>query len=207
MIAYINGTIEYIGEKKIIIENNGIGYEILVPDSVTGRIGSTGKNMKIYTYLHVREDIMQLFGFLSRDELEIFKLLITVSGIGPKGGLSILSAMSADDIRFAVLAGDAKAISKAPGIGNKTAGKLILELKDKLNLKDTIENALDKGEAAAGVESISADNYTVMRNDAIQALTALGYNATDALKAVRKVEMTEDMTTEKLLKESLKMML
>ena len=136
MINYIKGTLTGVTENSIIVENGGIGYEIFVPLSVMDRIGQTGSGIKIYTYMYVREDLIQLFGFMDQDGLEVFKLLITVSGIGPKGALGILSVMDADSLRFAVLADDAKTIAKAPGIGIKTAGKLILELKDKLKIKD-----------------------------------------------------------------------
>ena len=154
--------------------------------------------------MNVREDLLQLFGFMTRDDLEVFKMLITVSGIGPKGALGILGVMSADDVRFAVMSEDAKTISKAPGIGAKTARKLIIELKDKLNFKDVIEGALDRGESAAANNSSSSDKQII--SDAVEALTALGYSASDAMKAVRMVEMTDDMTVEMLLKLSLKNM-
>ena len=201
MIGYIKGQLTEVMEGAIIVENNGIGYEILVPLSVVDRMPSKGSEVKVYTYMHVREDAMQLFGFATRDDLDVFKLLITVSGIGPKGALGILGSMSADDIRFAVMAEDAKTISKAPGIGAKTARKLIIELKDKLKLKDVIEDALDRGEMAAEVQK---DTDKKVISDAVEALTALGYNAPEAMRAVRMVEMTEDMTVEELLKLSLK---
>ena len=201
MIGYIKGQLTEVMEGTIIVENNGIGYEILVPLSVVDRMPSKGSEVKVYTYMHVREDAMQLFGFATRDDLDVFKLLITVSGIGPKGALGILGLMSADDIRFAVMAEDAKTISKAPGIGTKTARKLIIELKDKLKLKDVIEDALDRGEKAAEVQE-GTDKKII--SDAVEALTALGYNASEAMRAVRMVGMTEDMTVEKLLKLSLK---
>ena len=204
MIGYIKGRLEEVMDGAIIVDNNGIGYEILVPASVIGSLPSKGNEVKIYTYMNVREDLLQLFGFMTRDDLEVFKMLITVSGIGPKGALGILGVMSADDVRFAVMSEDAKTISKAPGIGAKTARKLIIELKDKLNFKDVIEGALDRGENAAANSSASADKQII--SDAVEALTALGYSASDAMKAVRMVEMTDDMTVEMLLKLSLKNM-
>ena len=204
MIGYIKGRLEEVMDGAIIVDNNGIGYEILVPASVIGSLPSKGNEVKIYTYMNVREDLLQLFGFMTRDDLEVFKMLITVSGIGPKGALGILGVMSADDIRFAVMSEDAKTISKAPGIGAKTARKLIIELKDKLNFKDVIEGALDRGESAAANNSSSSDKQII--SDAVEALTALGYSASDAMKAVRMVEMTDDMTVEMLLKLSLKNM-
>ena len=204
MIGYIKGRLEEVMDGAIIVDNNGIGYEIFVPASVIGSLPSKGNEVKIYTYMNVREDSLQLFGFMTRDDLEVFKMLITVSGIGPKGALGILGVMSADDVRFAVMSEDAKTISKAPGIGAKTARKLIIELKDKLNFKDVIEGALDRGESAAANNSSSSDKQII--SDAVEALTALGYSASDAMKAVRMVEMTDDMTVEMLLKLSLKNM-
>lgn len=202
MIAYIKGELAAVYLEGIVVEQGGIGYEISVPLSVIDQLPALGEAVKIYTYLYVREDILKLYGFLSKEDLEVFKLLITVSGIGPKGALGILAAMSPDDLKFAILAGDTKAIAKAPGIGKKTAGKLILELKDKLKLEDAFEERLEsKQNGASGSESISA-----IRNEAAEALTALGYASTDALKAVRKVEITEGMSVEELLKQSLKHM-
>lgn len=200
MISYIKGELTDIVEDIIVVENNNIGYEIRVPLSVMNELPSTGKDVKIYTYLYVREDIMCLYGFLSRDDLNIFKLLITVNGIGPKAALGILSTITPDDLRFAILSDDVKAISKAPGIGSKTASKLILELKDKLKLEDVFEQKLQNN-----VEGkIHNTGISDAKNDAIQALVALGYSSTDALKAVRNIDITEDMSTEDILKLSLK---
>lgn len=200
MISFIKGELDSIYEDGIVIENGGIGYDIKVPLSVMNELPSIGEEVKIYTYLYVREDILCLYGFLSRDDLQVFKLLITVNGIGPKGALGILSTISPDDLRFAVLADDAKAIAKAPGIGAKTASKLILELKDKLKLEDAFEQKLSKTatDSSTGASDVNA------KNEAIQALVALGYSNTEALKAVRSIEITPDMDTEDILKLSLK---
>ncbi|SHL94607.1 Holliday junction DNA helicase subunit RuvA [Anaerosporobacter mobilis DSM 15930] len=200
MISFIKGELDSIYEDGIVIENGGIGYDIKVPLSVMNELPSTGEEVKIYTYLYVREDILCLYGFLSRDDLQVFKLLITVNGIGPKGALGILSTISPDDLRFAVLADDAKAIAKAPGIGAKTASKLILELKDKLKLEDAFEQKLSK----VSMDSPSAVSETNAKNEAIQALVALGYTNTEALKAVRGIDITPDMETEDILRLSLK---
>lgn len=143
---------------------------------------------------------MQLFGFLTRDDLEVFKLVIGVSGIGPKGGLSILSQLTPDDLRFAVLSGDVKAISAAPGIGKKTAEKLIIELKDKLNIEDVLTHAADSSAAAVPV------NNGGIQSEAVQALVALGYGSTESLRAVKQVEL-DNATVEDVLKEALKKML
>ncbi len=198
MIGFVKGILDTVREDRIYVDNNGIGFEILVPGSVASALPQVGNEVKIYTYTYVREDILQLYGFLTRDELEMFKLLITVNGIGPKVGLGILSAMNVDSLRFAILADDARSIAKAPGIGAKTASKLILELKDKCHLEDILEPS---GELAEP-ENTTADNEA--RNEAIQALVALGYTATEASTAVRKVKAAEDMTVEDILKQSLK---
>lgn len=144
---------------------------------------------------------MTLFGFLTKDDLKVFKLLLGVNGIGPKGAIGILSVMTTDDLRFAVLADDAKAIAKAPGVGNKTAQRLILELKDKLSLEEAFEQKL-----AHTAQSEEAHTTSGMQNEAVQALVALGYSSSEALKAVSAVELTEQMDTEALLKAALKKM-
>ncbi len=200
MISFIKGELAEVRENYIVIDNNGMGYEIFVPQTVLEGLPSIGDVVKIHTYMQVREDAVSLFGFLSKDDLNIFKLLITVNGIGPKGAAGILGAISADDLRFAVLSEDAKAIAKAPGIGAKTASKLILELKDKFKLEDAFEmklqNTMMTAETRKETEGI--------RNDAVQALVALGYSGTDAMRAVKAVEITEGMTTDELLKLSLR---
>lgn len=198
MYAYIKGELAEINTDHIVIEAGGIGYQVFVSLQTFDYLPSVGENLKIYTYLYLREDAMILYGFLTKDDLELFKLLISVSGIGPKGGLSILSTLEADDLRFAILSGDAKAISKAPGVGGKTAQRVILELKDKLSLEDAFEaktEHVQKNAAAAGGS---------VKNDAVMALTALGYSSTESLKAVSTVEITEDMDVEEVLKAALK---
>lgn len=203
MIAYIKGILADITEDGIVLENQGIGYDIRVPLSVLNQLPSIDRELKIYAYMYVREDALQLYGFLTKDDLNLFKLLITVNGIGPKAALGILSTISPDDFRFAVLADDAKTIAKSPGIGAKTASKLILELKDKLKLEDVFEQKLNHTKEN---ERIEEESVSSIRNDAIQALTALGYTNTDALKAVRKVELKDGMSVETVLKLSLKNM-
>ena len=199
MISFIKGKLVHIYENVIIVENNGIGYEIFVPVSVIGNMPLVGSEVMIYTYMHVREDALQLFGFLDRDTLEIFKLLITVSGIGPKGAIGVLGTLSADDIRYAVMAEDAKTIAKAPGIGIKTAQKMILELKDKISLADTL------GEQSAMVSAGAVDSKTnANRAEAIEALTALGFSASEAVKAVSGVKDIETLSTEAIIKAALK---
>jgi len=200
MIGYIKGELTDITENYAVVEVAGIGYEVNLPSSTIMGLPAIGSSIKLYTYLHVREDAISLYGFRTKDDLEMFKLLITVNGIGPKGALAILSAMSADDIRFAVLADDVKTLAKAPGIGNKTASKLILELKDKLKLEDVFEQRLINQQN----KSTAASALSEKKEEAIQALTVLGYSASDALKIVNQIEITEDMTSEEILKLCLK---
>lgn len=199
MYAYLKGTIEEITEDNLILEVNNIGYNVKISARTANLLNGIGSFVKIYTYTLVREDAFNLYGFLTRDDLEIFKKLITVNGIGPKGGLAILSVMSADELRFAILSGDAKAISKAPGIGAKTAERVILDLKDKVSLQDAISPKPD-----ISIDSLSGDSASGEKNEAIEALVALGYSASDALRAVKQVEITADASVEDILKASLK---
>lgn len=207
MISYLKGELAEVKENYVVIEVGSIGYEVYLPSSSIMELPSKGSNIKIYTYLHVREDAIGLFGFLTKDDLEMFKLLITVNGIGPKGALGILSSLSADDIRFAVLAEDAKIIAKAPGVGNKTAGKLILELKDKFKLETAFEQRfLNQEEKQASSGMTGRQEFHRKKEEAVQALTVLGYSASESLKIVNQVEITEDMTSEEILKKCLKKM-
>lgn len=198
MYAYLKGTIEEIGEDDLVIEVNQIGYRVMVSARTANQVEGIGSFVKLYTYTLVREDAFMLYGFLRRDELMLFKKLITVNGIGPKGGLAILSVLDVDELRFAILSGDAKAISKAPGIGAKTAERVILDLRDKISLEDTLQAD------SARVNGIITEDVGDQRKEAVEALTALGYSATDALKAVKQVEITPDINTETVLKQALK---
>lgn len=198
MISYVKGTVEEVGQDQIVLENHGIGYGIMVPSTVSEQVTVGEQNKKIYTYLHVREDAMQLYGFLSKSDLEMFKLLITVSGIGPKGALGVLSVLSANDLKFAILAGDVKTICSAPGIGKKTAEKTILELKDKVTVEDAFEERIAQ-ETAKDASDVSG-----VKKDAIDALVALGYSQTEALKAVNPIEILPGMDAEQILKLGLK---
>lgn len=198
MIAFVRGRLALIEEDHVVVEVGGIGYQVYVSPSTLGKLPLEGKEILLYTYLNVKEDLMQLYGFLTKDELQVFKLIIGVSGIGPKGGLGILSQLSPDDLRFAVASKDVKAISSAPGIGKKTAEKLILELKDKLS----IEDVLNHGEKEP--EKISNGLGYEVQSDVVQALTALGYGSTEALKAVKQVEIDAECTVEEILKKALK---
>lgn len=198
MISYIRGELVAIEEDKVIVDVNGVGFSIFMPAQSMNFLPQTGEEVKIHTYMNVHEDAMQLYGFLTRDDLKVFKLVIGVSGIGPKGGLSILSKLSADELRFAVMAHDVKSISLAPGIGKKTAEKLIIELKDKLSIEDVLTR--EESETVTSVGNASNQ----IQAEAVQALVALGYSNAEALKAVKKVSITEDMSVEAILKQALK---
>ena len=203
MIAFVRGLIEDITEDNVVIDTGSIGYNLKISQNTAESLRGMEDEVRLYTYTCVREDAVSLFGFLTKDDLEMFKMLITVNGIGPKGGLAVLSAISADELRFAILAGDARTISKAPGIGAKTASRVILDLKDKISLADTlmqkeINAYADKGGNAGGMGTAA--------NEAVEALTALGYSAADALRAVKKAEIPEGADTEAVLKLALKNM-
>ncbi len=201
MIAYIKGEIVSAEADKIIIDNGNIGYNIFVPATLLSRTGGIGSEAKIFTYLNVKEDAMTLFGFLTKEELDLFKLILGVNGIGPKGALGILSVLSPDDLRVAVMSEDSKAIAKAPGIGNKTAMKLILELRDKLSIEDIL--------SPSNNEIISADNQKMseVRNEALQAMVALGYSQTESMKAVKAAPIDENTEVEDVIKFALKSIL
>lgn len=205
MISYIRGELCDIEEQKAIVDVNGVGYGIYMPQQALSLLPPMGQQVKIHTYLNIREDAMQLFGFLTKEDLNVFRLLIGVNGIGPKAGLNILSCLSPDELRFAVLSRDAKAISATPGIGKKTAEKLILELKDKLNIEDMLEHAAHGGDSedlASGTDTAS----NTMQAEAVQALTALGYGSAESLRAVKK-SSPECSSVEDILKEALKFLL
>lgn len=194
MYGFIIGRIEEIEENLVCLNCNNVGYEIYIPDSVKQKLPPTGEEIKLYTYLNVREDALILFGFLTKEDKHLFKLLLTVSGIGPKGALSILSVMTPQELKFAILAGDDKQISKAPGVGKKMAQKLIIELKDKIDLSETLAEQV--------VPESEIDNSA--RNDAISALTALGYSATESMKTVSSITITPEMDAEDIIKLALK---
>jgi len=198
MYAYFKGILTEKYIESIVVEVENIGYNIKVSQGTVAMLPPVGEMIKVYTYTSVREDAIQLYGFLSKDDLDIFKLLINVNGIGPKGGQSILSVMSADELRFAIVSGDAKMIAKAPGIGAKTAQRVILDMKDKVSLEDAF--AAEKESMQAGSSAPLSDAV----REAVEALTALGYGSTEAVRAVKSVENASDLSVETLLKQALK---
>lgn len=202
MISYVKGPLIDIWEDMIVVEAGGLGYNIHVPVSVLEALPKAGTQVQIYTSLQVREDAMTLYGFLTRQDLQMFKQLLGVNGIGPKAALGLLSALRSDDLRMAIISGDAKAISRAPGIGPKTAQRVILDLKDKIKMEDILPGGMDPGSGAEAVPA--ASGMEGAGKEAVKALVALGYSMTEAGKAVRQVEITETMTVEDVLKASLR---
>ena len=200
MIAYLKGTLEEIGNDYVVIDVNNIGYQVKVSLRVIEGLPGLGSQVKIHTYTYVREDVIALYGFLTKDDLQMFLLLLGVNGVGPKGALGILSVFSAQELRLAIISQDSKTIAKAPGIGAKTAQRMLIDLKDKVSVEETFEKMGTEPIAVSGVktENIGA------RSDAVEALTALGYSASESMKAVNAVESVENMSSDAILKAALK---
>lgn len=193
MISFVKGELAEILEGKVVVETGGLGIEISVPTSVMEQLPRIGEEVKIYTYFRVTEDSMSLYGFNSRRDLEMFEKLIGVNGIGPKGALAILSTITPDELRMAIMTGDDKLISQAPGIGAKTAQRVIIDLKDKVSAEDVIGIAPSNTGAAMNADVI----------EVIEALVSLGYGRTEAMRMVRSLD-TENMNAEQMLKEALR---
>ena len=202
MIAYVHGIVEDIAEDNVVLDVNGMGINVNISADTASRLPGIGEPAKIYTYTCVREDTFQLYGFLTRCDLDIFKKLITVNGIGPKGGLAILSVMNAEDLRFAIMQGDAKAIAKAPGIGPKTAQRVILDVKGKIELDDS--RIQRESTQTAGGNPLIAD--TPQKQEAVEALVSLGYGQAESIKAVNQIENLENLDSGAILKAALKKM-
>lgn len=200
MIAYLKGTLEEIGNDYIVVEVNNIGYQVKVSLRVIEGMPMLGKEIKIHTYTYVREDVIALYGFLNKDDLDMFLLLLGVNGVGPKGALGILSVFTAQELRLAIISQDSKTIAKAPGIGAKTAQRMLIDLKDKVSAAETFEQM----GADTGLVGVASMDQAGARSDAVEALTALGYSPAESLKAVKAVAITEDMDSEAILKAALK---
>ena len=203
MFAYVKGIVADITEDCCVIDVHDVGINIHISAQTAARMPGIGQEAKLYTYTSVREDAFWLYGFLSKGDLEMFKRCITVSGIGPKGALGLLSVMDGDQLRFAILAQDVKAISKAPGIGKRTAERLVLELKDKLDY-ETADISREIADGSAGGAGAVMDHPG--RREAVEALVALGYGQTEAMKAVSQVEGADTLDSSALLKQALKKM-
>lgn len=205
MISFLKGKLAGVTTESVIIDVNGFGMEVNAPANVIDRMPQVGSDIELFTYLSVKEDAMTLYGFAEKDDLNLFKLLITVNGIGPKAALSIISTIPADTLRFAILADDAKTLSRAPGIGLKTAKKIVLELKDKAGLSADDINDITRNGTTIEPDAGSDPKLAQARADAAEALTALGYPAAEAMKAVRSVAKP-GMGSDDILKASLKML-
>ena len=204
MIAFVSGMVADITEDNVIVDVGGVGMNVCISADTASRLPGIDQDVKLYTYTCVREDAFLLYGFLSKNELELFKKCITVNGIGPKGALALLSAFDADSLRFAIISEDVKAISKAPGIGPKTAQRLVLELKDKL----PVDASMISREIAAGNggnESSFADQSE--KKEALDALVALGYGRSESAKALNEIGSIEGMDSGAILKAALKKLL
>ena len=199
MIAYVDGIIEDITEDNAVLDVGGIGYNVRISADTAARLPGVGEHARLYTYTCVREDAFMLYGFLSRNDLDIFRKCITVNGIGPKGAQAILSVMDADSLRYAILSGDTKAISKAPGIGAKTAQRLILDLKDKVKIDDSmIAREMSQNEGG----SLPGEDPQI--TEAVEALVALGYGRTESINALKSIDNAAELESGALLKAALK---
>ena len=201
MIAYVHGVIDEISEDNVVVDVGGIGYNVRISADTAARLPGEGESIRLYTYTLVREDACQLYGFLTRNDLDIFKKCITVNGIGPKGALAILSVMDADSLRYAIMTGDAKAISRAPGIGARTAERLILDLKDKIQIDDVLI-----GKEIAATAAGSQMDDSPQKKEAVEALVSLGYGQAESIKAVNSIPDIDSMDSGAVLKAALKKM-
>ncbi|SDZ80511.1 Holliday junction DNA helicase subunit RuvA [Pseudobutyrivibrio sp. ACV-2] len=201
MFAYIRGTLSDIDENTIIVENNGVGYGISSSSNTISQLPELGEEVKLNTKLIPKEDSITLYGFYNKEELKMFELLLSVSGIGPKGALAILSNMTVSDIKFAVAGNDSKAFAACPGVGKKTAERIIIDLKDKVDIIGAFEAKITSD--LSGKKSALTSN---VKEEVIEALVALGYSASNAARALDKMTITESTTTEQLLSDTLKQM-
>ncbi|MBR5157165.1 MAG: Holliday junction branch migration protein RuvA [Clostridia bacterium] len=192
MIAMLTGTVEYVDENSAVIDTGGVGYRAYMSPANLSRI-SAGQQVKIHTFLRVAEGIMDLYGFLTREELSMFKLIISVSGAGPKAGLAVLSVMTPAQLALSVVTDDYKSITKAQGVGPKLAQKIVLELKDKVKNNDLVGGGVS--------ESIDFAVPTSSGNDAVEALMVLGYSQGEAMRAVASAG--EGLSTEEAIKKAL----
>lgn len=201
MINYVSGILSEIEDNLIIVEAGGIGYGINVPASLIGELPKAGSAVRIYTYFSVKEDSESLYGFINKEDRDMFRQLISVNGVGPKGALAILSVMRPNDLRLAIATGDSKSISRAQGIGAKTAERVILELKNKVGDINAIGAAVLGGKSAG---TIAAGKQYGPVSEAMDALIMLGYSRMEAGKALSLVNVNEDMPTEEVLRLALK---
>lgn len=204
MYAYIKGTVEEIYTDRCVIGTGAVGYNLYISASTSAALPPVGNEAKLYTYTSVKEDAIELIGFLNNDDLGMFKQLISVSGIGPKVALSLMSVMSSDRIRIAIVTGDAKSLSKAPGLGKKGAERIIVDLKGKYNADQVLTQAdpgsLSTAEPGGAPELIALDNV----REAVEALSALGFSKTEALSAIGMLDVNQDTDVDYIITEALK---
>ncbi|MBQ8983662.1 MAG: Holliday junction branch migration protein RuvA [Lachnospiraceae bacterium] len=205
MIAYIRGIIYDIEEDAVILDQQGIGYRIYSSAMDLNQLSGMNREVTMHIHMSVREDDVSLYGFLTKEELWMYELLISVSGIGPKAGLSILSVLTVKDLQMAIISGDAKAITQANGVGMKGAQRVIMELKDKIDLESMLtRDTMEKSTVGSAVDR--NPDSDVITNTAL-ALTALGYSQLEAARAIREVAGASSMSEEELLKQALKQLL
>ena len=195
MIAFVSGTLEMKLNGYIVIDVGGVGYKVFMSESAIDSFGSIGDKVKVYTHYHVREDEISLYGFLTMEELNMFELLISVSGVGAKSALSILANIEPSSFALAVISNDTSKLVKIPGVGAKTAARIVLELKDKLKNQDLVDTKKEKIKRNAENEEET--------NEAISALQVLGYNRKDIEKVFEKIELDE-LSLEEMIKLGLK---
>ncbi len=188
MIASLRGKLESIDTSWVIINVNAMGFQVYAPTSTLSALSTVGEEVKLHTYLHLREDNATLYGFAVADELRLFETLMSVSGIGPKLALAMLSAMSVDQLAMAIATGNADVLTEVPGIGKKTAHRLILELKDKI---------------AAGWVTTPAAQIAQENTDVLAALTSLGYSVAEATRAVASLPSSSELSLEERIKQAL----
>lgn len=198
MLAYVKGILEIKTKGYIVVEAGGLGYKIFMPESTIASVGNIGDNVRIYTFMRVREDDVSLYGFLTNEELRMFELLLSVSGIGAKGALGILSNITPSQFALAVISNDVAILKKVPGIGPKTAQRAILELKDKLKKEQEI--SLAEGEEASSIEKAIKEDEKV--SEAISALQVLGYSKREIVEALQTIEVTS-LPVEDIIKKGL----
>ena len=198
MLAYIKGILEIKTKGYMVVEAGGLGYKIFMPESTIANTGNIGDKVQIYTFMRVREDDVSLYGFLTNEELRMFELLLSVSGIGAKGALGILSNITPSQFALAVISNDVAILKKVPGIGPKTAQRAILELKDKLKKEQEISIA--EGEETSNIEQVIKEDEKV--SEAISALQVLGYSKREIIEALQTIEVTS-LSVEDIIKKGL----
>jgi len=200
MYAYISGTLTEINKESVVIDNNGIGYEIFVSSILISHLPVVGSEIKLFTYLHITDNDKTIFGFLSKAEKEMFLLLLSVNSVGPKSALSVLSVLEIDDLKFAILSEDKNTIKKANGIGDKAAQRIIIDLKDKISIEEAFEEKINNTDNEAD------SKVQMAKSDAVLALNALGYSNTEVLKAISKIENINELETQQIIKAALSIM-